>query len=441
MTDQSRLQLTDALIEKMLAQRAGPGAPADLIPSVTVAIESTGQRAPGVLGTLRGPAGSRTRRGPGRTWLLAAGALLLVGGAVAAGSGLVKLPSLVPPVPAPTLPAAVTSPTAVPTAGPTVSPAPSPVATSRPAAVIAYINYHYGANRMAQPGRVWIEGTDGSGGHELFPGGTGDQSGVAWSADGAQLVYSERNLVNATYDGNHLYLTDAAGSAPRAVDPSCGNACFERSPAFSSDGTRLVFLRSDGSTAAPQLATLDLATGGVVELGATASAGDERPRWSPDGKQLVFSRLDKSGSGSAVFVVDADGQNLRQLSSPSLPARLPDWSPDGSRIVFTSLVVTYVQQGGTTVQKLSQDVYTVRPDWTDLRRLTTDVNSVGAAWTPDGRILFARGSACQLNCTTSDTGGFWVMNADGSNPQLLVPGGSGVNAPLWGIDAAWQPTP
>ena len=34
--------------------------------------------------------------------LFAAGALLLVGGAMAAGSGLVKLPSLVPPVPAPT---------------------------------------------------------------------------------------------------------------------------------------------------------------------------------------------------------------------------------------------------------------------------------------------------------------------------------------------------
>jgi N-acetylneuraminic acid mutarotase len=121
MTDQSRLQLTDALIEQMLAQRAGPGAPADLVPAIAAAIESTGQRAPGVLGTLRGPAGSRTRRGPGRTWLLAAGALLLVGGAMAAGSGLVKLPSVVPPVPAPTAPVAVASPTA----GPTMSPSPT----------------------------------------------------------------------------------------------------------------------------------------------------------------------------------------------------------------------------------------------------------------------------------------------------------------------------
>ena len=81
---------------------------------------------------------------------------------------------------------------------------------------------------------------------------------------------------------------------------------------------------------------------------------------------------------------------------------------------------------------MTQDVYTVRPDWTDLRRLTTDGNSIGATWTPDGRILFA---------TRAATRGLWTMGADGANVQLLVPGGSGVDAPLWGIDAAWQPTP
>ncbi|HEY5434931.1 MAG TPA: kelch repeat-containing protein, partial [Candidatus Limnocylindrales bacterium] len=74
-------------------------------------------------------------RGRGLT-LLAAGALLLVGGAMAAGSGVVRLPSLVPPVPAPTIPAAVTSPTAVPTAAPdsaTPSPAPTAAAVVIPA--------------------------------------------------------------------------------------------------------------------------------------------------------------------------------------------------------------------------------------------------------------------------------------------------------------------
>jgi Tol biopolymer transport system component len=376
----------------------------------------------------------RFGRGRGVT-LLAAAALLLVGGTVAAGSGLLRLPSLVPPEPVPTLAVALT-PSPAPSA---TSPAssPSPVATPQPAAVIAYINYAYGTNRMAQPGRVWIVGTDGTGAHELFPVAMGAQSGVAWSPDGTKLVYGERDLVNG---GTHLYLTDATGSAPQAVDLSCGTGCYVTAPSFSSDGTKLVFLRADGSTAAPRLAILDIASGRVVELTSPTSTPvivGERPRLSPDGTKIVFSRLDKFGNGSAVFIVDADGTNLHQLSAASLPARLPNWSPDGSRIVFTSLVRTYVQQGGTTLRKLSQDVYTVRPDWTDLRRLTNDGNSIGATWTPDGRILFATG--CKGNCVAS--GGLWTMNADGSNAKLLVPGGSGVDAPFWGVDAAWQPTP
>ncbi len=124
-------------------------------------------------------------------------------------------------------------------------------------------------------------------------------------------------------------------------------------------------------------------------------------------------------------------------ASPTLPARLPDWSPDGSRIVFTSLVTKVVQVGGTNVQQESQDVYTVRPDWTDLRRLTTDGNSIGATWT-SGRTDPVQ-HWVPGNCSAS--GGLWTMNADGSSATLVVPGGSGLDAPLSGIDAAWQPTP
>ena len=185
------------------------------------------------------------------------------------------------------------------------------------------------------------------------------------------------------------------------------------------------------------IATMDLASGRVVDLGSTALAGPEGPRWSPDGKRIAFFSTDKMGNGSAVSVVDADGRNLRELSSSKLPARFPDWSPDGSRIVFTSLVNKIVRVGGSDRLQETEDVYTVRPDWTDLRRLTTDGNSIGAVWTPDGTILFATG--CRGDCAA--TGGLWTMDADGGNVQLLVPGGSGVDAPLLGIDAAWQPTP
>jgi Tol biopolymer transport system component len=425
MTDQSRLQLTDATIERMLAGRAGLGAPADLVQAIAAAVESSGQRAPGLLGAVAAPGVSRSGRVQGtfrsrRSFQLAAFAVAAV--AVVAGTGLfLRLsPALVGG------PSSAPSIAPVPSASvePSSSPAPSqpPATTPRPAAVIAFIRYVPRANPMAETGRVWIAGTDGSGAHELFPDGVGDQSGVAWSPDGAHLIYSESGT---------LHLTDASGSAPQVVDTGCTTTCSDTNAAFSPDGTQLVFLR--GWT----IATLDLASGRVAELTSTAPDHNERPRWSPDGKQVVFSRQDKFGNGSAVFIVDADGRNLRRLSPASLPARLPDWSPDGSRIVFTSLVIKYVEVAGTNTQQMSQDLYTVRPDWTDLRRLTTDGNSIGATWTPDGRILFSTG--CRGDCAA--TGGLWATSADGSNVSLLVPGGSGLDAPGGGIDAAWQPTP
>ena len=431
MTDQSRLQFTDALLEKMLAQRAGPGAPADLIPSIAAAIESTGQRAPGLLGAVSGRGASRTRRDPGtltsrRILQVAAVGMAVV--VVAAGAGLfLRLsPALIGGPSSPPSIAPVPSSSVAPSPSP--SPSPSPIATPRPAAVVAFIRYVSRANPMAETGRVWIVGTDGTGAHELFPGGTTDQTGVAWSPDGTRLVYSE---------SGKLYLTDASGTEPQPLDTGCVSSCSDTSAAFSPDGTRLVLRRGLADGLTWTIATLDLASGRVLELTSTAPDYYERPRWSSDGKQIVFSRQDKFGNGSAVFIVDADGRNLRRLSPASLPARLPDWSPDGSRIVFTSLVIKYVQVAGTNTQQMSQDVYTVHPDGTDLRRLTSDANSIGATWTPDGRILFATG--CRGDCAA--TGGLWTMDADGTNVKLLVPGGSGLDAALYGVDAAWQPTP
>ena len=82
--------------------------------------------------------GRQFSRGRGLT-LLAAAALLVVGGAVAAGSGLVRLPSLVPPEPEPSL-AAVATP---------ASESPAPTALTSPAPTDA-------STPVAGPGGVWI---------------------------------------------------------------------------------------------------------------------------------------------------------------------------------------------------------------------------------------------------------------------------------------------
>jgi Tol biopolymer transport system component len=388
-------------------------APAALRTSVA-AIPAQGRR------VVRLPWAGPTSRLSFRLAVAAAVAVLAVGGAFYALTP--RQPAVGGPSPTP---GASSNPTS-----PAVSP--SPAATPRPAAVVAYINYVYRTGSpMVPTGRVWIVNADGSDAHELFPGGTGNQSGVAWSPDGTHLVYRAvpgpgELPGEATVPG--LYLTDASGSQPQLVDAGC--ACSDYDAAFSPDGTQLVVVRGTTSLA---IATMNIASGRVVELRSTAAVQAlERPRWSPDGTKIVFSRMagtQKFDNGAAVFVVDADGTNLHQLSAASLPARLPDWSPDGSRIVFTSNVWTCCTQGGT--MRHVSDVYTVRPDWTDLRRLTSDGNAIEATWTPDGRILFVTGG--------SNESGLWVMNADGSNARLLVPRGD--LFPNGGNAAAWQPTP
>ena len=65
------------------------------------------------------------------------------------------------------------------------------------------------------------------------------------------------------------------------------------------------------------------------------------PAWSPNGQQIAFTRNEEVGeyltyTEDDVFVMDADGDNVRQLT-PERDGRhalRPGWSPDGREIAF-----------------------------------------------------------------------------------------------------------
>ena len=205
---------------------------------------------------------------------------------------------------------------------------------------------------------------------------------------------------------------------------------------FSRDGTKLVFVRTkldaSGFVGPSAITTMDLASGRVAELTPTAPDGGQAPSWSPDGTQIVFSRFGEKDSGgpvpprlAAVWLIDANGQNLRQISPKTLAAQSAVWSPDGSRILFAS------------PDDARMDIYTVRPDGSDVRRLTTDGVSIGATWTPDGRILFARGSS---GASGEGALSFWTMDADGTNAaELAAAKALGATAESFQGMPAWQP--
>ncbi|MER3486541.1 MAG: hypothetical protein C4345_11820, partial [Chloroflexota bacterium] len=61
------------------------------------------------------------------------------------------------------------------------------------------------------------------------------------------------------------------------------------------------------------------------------------PVWSPDRSQIAFIAPSgySNATGRRLFVVSADGQNLRELARGLRPYTWPVWSPDGQWIAYT----------------------------------------------------------------------------------------------------------
>ena len=109
--------------------------------------------------------------------------------------------------------------------------------------------------------------------------------------------------------------------------------------------------------------TIPMAGGEATNI-ASGLAWEIQPRFSPDGSQIAFTS--DAGGGDNVWVMDADGENRRQITSESF--RLlnnPTWSPDGryiaarkhfttSRSAGTGEIWMYHVLGGNGVQLVAR---------------------------------------------------------------------------------------
>jgi Tol biopolymer transport system component len=118
-----------------------------------------------------------------------------------------------------------------------------------------------------------------------------------------------------------------------------------------------------------QIYELDLTTSPYTETLLSDGAGDDHdPAYSNDGEQIAF-RSYRDGENSVVYVMDADGSNLLQISDPAGDALNQVFSPDDSLVAYESDLDgdkdIYVYEFETEQTRLLTDNTTedVAPTW------------------------------------------------------------------------------
>lgn len=107
-----------------------------------------------------------------------------------------------------------------------------------------------------------------------------------------------------------------------------------------------------------------------------------------------------------IFSMDADGSDLRQLTTSPAGDRQPDWSPSGTDIAYT------IDKPGSAI---NFEIARMAADGSGSRRLTTTPDlqaSSQPAWLPNGHGILYRRSG------PTGVGSIWQMGLLGEHPML-----------------------
>jgi len=152
------------------------------------------------------------------------------------------------------------------------------------------------------------------------------------------------------------------------------------------------------------------------------SSADLGPAWSPDGRRIAFCSW-RDGNGE-MYVMDADGKNVRNLTKHPMSDWEPAWSPDGQSIAFVS-------------NRDEKKIYVMDADGKNVHRLAEEWlgRHFSPAWSPDGRkIVF-------VSKRDNDDWEIYVIDANGSNLRRLTNSSGLDSSPAWNPSAVYSVSP
>jgi Tol biopolymer transport system component len=244
-----------------------------------------------------------------------------------------------------------------------------------------------------------------------------DLSTHFWSPSGTRLLCHSEGNFGSNPDLAGLYTlrsSDGGGLVRVTTTPQDGSG--DVGYGYSPDGSRILFARFDQNGQNGVLysvkpngsSTLQLSPTGLAVVG-PPNFDEAAASWSPDGSRVTFAASWKAAPGRqfALYVVNADGTHLRQITPSGEGALSAQWSPDGRLIAFSSKRPN---------QTPPPQVWVVHPDGTGLRQITFGSStSLAPVWSPDSKkLLFDRVNDNSL----------WTVNADGTGLSKLTDGGA-----------------
>jgi Tol biopolymer transport system component len=216
--------------------------------------------------------------------------------------------------------------------------------------------------------QIYVMNADGSDLTQLTRDPSSQYLDPAWSPDGTRIVFARWSDDGIS---SGLYLISADGDGETRVTDS---AALDSSPSWFPDGSALLFKRDiEGQTQLMVVKTngtgerpvpLSVFAGHALDIPAAGYVGSAA--LSPDGAKILLTRLDPSfgQKNFDIFVANLDGTGEARLTRTAVPEGEAAWSPDVKQIAFS-------REG---------DIYAMRGDGTDLRQLTDTGNDSWPAW-------------------------------------------------------------